>query len=155
MCELQHSSNAHRLSLGGYSHLSQLITLNCNNVLQLEQHFQFLQTGEGSKGSYHSQRIILPLKKSPGKSGGGETIGESKFTMDFITISRAFLPYCAREKKVALSMPSSVCASAPGTHGLTGIYNSQWKAFLCNSEGNCLSLLCSVVYNWKQPSLHF
>lgn len=43
--------------------------------------------------------LYVPLKKSPGKSGGGETMGESKFTMDFITISKAFLPYCTRKRK--------------------------------------------------------
>lgn len=47
-----------------------------------------------------SSRLQLPLKKSPGKSGGGETIGLSKFTMDFITISKAFLPYYIRERKL-------------------------------------------------------
>ena len=47
-----------------------------------------------------SSELYLPLKKSPGKSGGGETIGESRFTMDFITISKAFLPYCIRKRKL-------------------------------------------------------
>lgn len=36
----------------------------------------------------------IPLKKSPSKLAGGETRGESRLTMDFITISSAFRPYC-------------------------------------------------------------
>ena len=44
----------------------------------------------------------LPLKNSPGQSGGGETIGESRFTMDFMTISKAFLPYC-NENRINLT----------------------------------------------------
>lgn len=44
--------------------------------------------------------MTVPLKKSPSKSAGGETKGESKLTIDFMTISRAFLPYCQRETRV-------------------------------------------------------
>lgn len=44
------------------------------------------------------QKLFVPLKKSPLKFDGGETRGESSFTIDFITISRAFLPYCWQEK---------------------------------------------------------
>lgn len=40
----------------------------------------------------------VPLKKSPLKSKGGETNGESNFTIDFITISKAFLPYCKKDR---------------------------------------------------------
>lgn len=36
---------------------------------------------------------LIPLKKSPLKSEGGGTKGASSFTIDFITISKAFLPY--------------------------------------------------------------
>lgn len=40
----------------------------------------------------------VPLKKSPLNSGGGETNGESNFTMDFMTISKAFRPYCNQDR---------------------------------------------------------
>lgn len=52
----------------------------------------------------------IPLKKSPLNSGGGETNGESNFTMDFITISKAFRPYCNQGRHESVTGKPSRCS---------------------------------------------
>lgn len=75
----------------------------------------------------------LPLKKSPLNSGGGETNGESNFTMDFITISKAFRPYCDQDR----------CESATGKIGQCSKFHIYLLTLL--SKLNLLRSLVSVA----------
>lgn len=59
--------------------------------------------------------LSVPLKKSPSKSDGGETRGESRLTMDFMTISSAFLPYCGGQDT---SEPEQSSTSLPENNRL-------------------------------------
>lgn len=100
----------------------------------------------------------LPLKKSPLNSEGGETNGESNFTIDFITISKAFRPYCNQEGYESVTgKPGQRGRLHLFTHLVVKVKPAEISGFCCSpvSVGeSTLSQKCiSVIFNIPQKRL--
>lgn len=103
---------------------------------------------------------VIPLKKSPLKSEGGDTNGVSSFTIDFITISRAFLPYCGRVwvSHCPKNHKTSSQRSAWCSYFVVKIESAQIPSFCCSSVTMSESTLLqrmntNEVHIWREKSL--